>query len=130
MEQQQPSKGAATSVPLATGSKRPVLITILAVLSFIGYPLVFINVLNPLASALFVPLYGSFYLPIMAVMSALGFIGFIGLWQMKKWGLYLYAASIVFSILANALLGEFSWANPILPIVFVILVGLYYKRMK
>lgn len=67
--------------------ERPAAITIVCILGFIGaaftIPLFFLKITREV---------GSWYPPYLGLSSVIGLICLIGLWKMKKWAAYAYAA--------------------------------------
>ena len=69
---------------------RPIAITIICVLGFIGAALSIPLVFSDLARAV-----GSWYPPFLAFSALVGLVCMIGLWKMKKWAVFAYTAFVV-----------------------------------
>ncbi len=111
---------------------RPVLITILSILAFIGLPLSALLVLLPtFPHTIQYLMYGKYYLPIMLVSNIAIFSGFVGLWQMKKWGFIVYACAIAYNILMMFIFGaQPSISQAVIQLVCLGLVGCYFRRFE
>jgi hypothetical protein len=72
------------------GTQRPVAITVICILGFIGAALSIPLIFSSAASSV-----GGWYPPLLGLSAVVGLICMIGLWKMKKWAVFLYAAMVV-----------------------------------
>ncbi len=116
--------------------KRPVLISILSILSALALSFSFIGVLiglltnpsmlaaNPFGLSL------SYLITAGALMPA-GIAGSIGIFLMRKWGLYLYGLFTVIGYGINIAFGvNTGIGGPIFGLVFLGIVLAYFKRLR
>ncbi len=68
-------------------SKRPLSITVICVIGFIGAALAIPVIFSGTAKNI-----GNWYPPLLAFSAIVGAVCFVGLWKMKKWTAYSYAA--------------------------------------
>ena len=71
-------------------NQRPVAITIICILGFIGAALSIPLIFSSAAANI-----GSWYPPLLGISAVVGLICMIGLWKMKKWAVFLYTALCV-----------------------------------
>ena len=110
--------------------KRPVIITIICILGFLGALMMLLTLLNPSARTQMIQETGVIIIPFLMSIFIFWVAGLIGYWKMKRWGLYLYTVMAIISIgggfLLNLKTGLFSYIMPII----VIGIGLiYFDRM-
>ena len=116
--------------------KRPLLITIICVWGFIGSGINVLGILiptgrNSLALQYFVQQYGSTALFIATVGSILNLVAFVGCWNMRKWGLFLYATVTILCFISSVLLKmESGLLSYILPIILLCIIFSYRKQMR
>jgi len=104
---------------------RPVIITILCVLGFIGVPVVVWVIVSGMASQI-----APGYPALLGISSAIGAACFVGLWLMRKWAVYVYTA---FAVINQGILFAMGLWNPlalILPAIFIIIMFIYLPRMR
>jgi hypothetical protein len=111
---------AQVGVDASAARARPVAITVICVIGFIGIVATFFIMFSEAARAL-----APWYLPLLAVSAVIGLASFIGLWMMRRWGLYLYTAlsAVVQAILLTG--GLWQPTSLLLPAI-VIGIGFYY----
>lgn len=102
--------------------KRPVAITVICILGFIG-----VAVAVPLAFSGMARIIGDWYPPYLLLSAGVGLACMIGLWKMKKWGAYTYTA--VFFINQTVLLSMDVW-SPRSAILPLIVVGIALSHLK
>jgi hypothetical protein len=99
---------------LNVSHERPVIITIICVLGFLGavitIPVIFSDLSKSVAS--WYPLY-------LAFAATVGLISMIGLWKMKKWAAYLYTAFVVMNQLLLYSFDVWSFLSFIIPATVV-----------
>lgn len=113
--------------------KRPLIITIICVLNFTGITCSFLSLVIPEDRALLVRRAGAVMVPIAFTICILVFVGMIGYWKMRKWGVWVYSCMAVINFGSGLLLrlplsqkGVFHY----LLIIFVIVIGfVYFDRM-
>ena len=109
---------------------RPILVTIICILGFIGALFVFVGLLAPAVSGPLATQYGPTYLPLTAISTLLTLAAAVGMWMMRKWGVYLYIALTVFGIIYGLAIGITAPTGYIGSII-VTGIGLYsLKKMK
>lgn len=105
-----------SEAPSQPANKRPVIITVICIIGFIGALFSFPLVFSSYASAI-----GPWYPPFLGLASIVGIIAFIGVWRMRLWGLYLYSAMFIVSQIVLIVMHLWSLPAIILPIVVVII---------
>lgn len=94
--------------------KRPISITVICIIGFIGalysVPLVF----SSLATQV-----GSWYPPYLALSTVIGLTCLIGLWLMKKWSAYLYTAFVALNQIILIAMGVWNIMALLIPLVVV-----------
>jgi hypothetical protein len=104
---------------------RPVLITIMCVLGFIGLPFVAWMIVSGMASQI-----SPTYPVLLGVSSLIGAACMVGLWLMRKWAVYVYTG---FAVINQVILAAMSLWNPlalILPGIFIVIMFIYLPRMR
>jgi hypothetical protein len=107
-----------------TAKKRPVAITVISILGFIGIPFAIILILSKFAFRV-----GNWYPPLLAVSSIVRFICSIGLWKMKKWAVYLYFSLVVLVQMVEISIGVWKIASLITPIITIAILMNFLKKM-
>lgn len=100
--------------------KRPLVITIFCLLGFISLPWVLLSVIMPEVREGLIQQYGQLYIWTLSISSTLGLAGLIGLWKMKKWGVYIYAAMALLSTASgwyNGVAFNFGYVFPLVVMV-------------
>jgi hypothetical protein len=106
-------------------SERPVAITIICVLGFIGAALTIPLIFSDIARGI-----GAWYPPYLAFSAVVGFVCMIGLWQMMKWSVFVYTAFVVLNQVVLFAMGVWNIFGLLIPAI-VIAIGLtYLSRMK
>ena len=96
-------------------SSRPIAITVICVIGFLGLIPSFLLIFSPITSSI-----GAWYPPYLALASIVGLVSFIGMWLMKKWGVYAYTGFT--SLTQIVLLAKGVWSPPALLIPFIVIV--------
>lgn len=113
--------------------KRPLIITIICILNFIGYALSFLSVVIPEEKAMLVQRAGAMMVPIAFVICILAFAGMIGYWKMCKWGVWTYLGMAIINFGSDLLFRLRLSQTGIIQyslIISVIIIGLiYFDRM-
>jgi hypothetical protein len=97
--------------------KRPIAITVICILGFIGAALAIPMIFSSASRSI-----GAWYPPYLALNTTIGLVCMIGLWKMKKWSIILYTAFAAVNQVVLLAMGV--WNVLALPIlVIVIAVG-------
>jgi hypothetical protein len=103
---------------------RPKAITVVCVLGFflvlIGMPVVF----SPETRKL-----GDFYPALYGALISLRFIGYIGLWHYKKWGVELFLVTFVAQVIVDLILTSISTVSVTYHLLILILLLFHYRKM-
>jgi hypothetical protein len=110
----------------ASGSQRPVAITVICVLSAIG---IVLAVIGLVAATSALTAIASWYPIYVGVSIIIGAACTYGLWMMKKWALYLYTAIFVLNQIIVLMLGAFSLVGLAIPLIVVVICWVYQSRM-
>jgi hypothetical protein len=110
----------------ASGSQRPVAITVICVLSAIG---IVLGIIGLFAAASVLSAIASWYPIYTGISIVIGAICTYGLWMMKKWALYLYTAIFVINQVIAFMLGAFSLLGLVIPLIVVVICWVYQARM-
>jgi len=106
-------------------SQRPVAITVICILGFIGaalsIPVVFSNTAASIAP---------WYPAVLGLSAAVGLVCMIGLWKMKKWGVFLYTAMAF--VIQIVLFSTHLWTpvSLIFPAIIIAIGFAYLSRMS
>ena len=106
-------------------NKRPIAITVICVLGFIGAALAIPVIFSDIAKQI-----GSWYPPYLAFSAVVGFVCMVGLWQMKKWAAYAYAGLFVLNQIILLAMGVWTVMALILPAIVVGIALSYVKKMN
>lgn len=110
--------------------KRPIIITIVSILGFLGAAFMLLSLLIPSVRTQLIQQYGAIMIPISVLTFIFGLAGIIGYWNMRKWGVYLYSVMAIISIVSGILLNmQTGISSYIMPIVIIGIGILYYNRM-
>jgi hypothetical protein len=106
-------------------SPRPVAITVICILGFIGaaltLPLVFSSAAKSVAS---------WYPAFLGLSAVVGLICMIGLWKMKKWGVFLYTAMAI--VVQVVLFSGHMWTlfSLLFPAIIIAIGFAYLSKMS
>ncbi len=100
---------------------RPVVITVFCVIGFIGAGVVFPLMMTDIYDRV-IDQIGEWYTPFLLFSAAMGLASFIGMWKMKKWGVYLYTAMTALSQVVMFAMDQWTPLGIIMPAI-VIAVG-------
>jgi hypothetical protein len=106
-------------------SQRPVAITVICILGFVGAALSIPVVFSSTASNI-----GGWYPPVLGLSAVVGLICMIGLWKMKKWAVFLYTAMVV--VIQIVLFSMHLW-NPfslLFPAIIIAIGFAYLAKMS
>jgi amino acid transporter len=115
-------------------SKRPILISIVCILGFLGALLVFISPLLFLIPEELIPpeeIVLPIWLIISSVIISLGIIYSLSLvWNMKKKGVYYFTVLTIINYIISYTVFEFSSYDLIYPIIYISILYFYLKKMN
>ncbi len=106
-------------------TQRPVAITVICILGFIGaalsIPLIFSSAASNIAS---------WYPAFLGLSAVVGLICMIGMWKMKKWGVFLYTAMVV--AVQVVLFAAHMWTpfSLLFPAIIIAIGFAYLSRMS
>ena len=103
--------------------ERPIILTIVCIIAFIGVVLSFPGIFSP-----FVKKMGDFYPALFGCIIAFNFISIVGVWYMKKWGVTLFLFSSLVNQIAKLWVNNWSATDIILPIIFLSVSFFFYKQ--
>jgi hypothetical protein len=117
-----------SEAPSHPANKRPLIITIICIIGFISFGGGLLN--TALHYSTFAAAIGSWYPPYDICTTILALISFIGLWQMRLWGLYLYLALVIMIQIVTIAIHSWSPFVVIIPIVIIVIGFSYRSRMR
>src|SRR5262245_41548280 len=98
------------AAPTEGAPKRPIAITIICVIGFIGSAFAIPLIFTDLAASV-----GAWYPPFLAASAGVGFASMGGMWMMRKWGVYLYAALTALAQVVMAVMGVWTVGSVVIP---------------
>jgi hypothetical protein len=104
---------------------RPVLITILCVISAIGLTFTIPLIFSAGARAI-----AAWYPPFLAIATIVGAICTVGFWLMKKWSVYLYAAMFVINQVVMMAMGVWTIPALLIPAIVIGIAFIYLPQMR
>ena len=109
----------------AEKAKRPIAITIICVVGFIGavisVPLIFSSVAQSI---------GAWYPPYLAFCSVVGLACMVGLWMMKRWAVFLYTGLLVVNQVVLLAMGVWNPLALVLPLIVVVVAFMNLSKMS
>ena len=106
-------------------SERPIAITIICILGFIGaalsIPAIFMGATGSI---------GAWYPPYLAFSAVVGLVCMIGLWKMMKWSVFAYAALVVLNQVVLFSMGVWSIFALLIPAIVLAIGFTYLSKMK
>lgn len=112
------------------GRKRPVIITIICILGFIGVAVVGGALVSEEQRTELLKQYGPAFVYTTGALTAFGAAGLAGLWMMRRWGAYIYIAMQITSVLYGLALGAPRLLNYAAAMALVVIIALNYKKMS
>jgi hypothetical protein len=106
-------------------SERPVAITIICVLGFIGAALTIPLIFSGIARAI-----GAWYPPYLALSAVVGFVCIIGLWKMMKWAVFVYTAFVILNQVVLMTMGIWNIFALVIPAIVIAIGFIYLSKMK
>jgi hypothetical protein len=104
--------------------KRPVAITVICILGFIGAALTVPLIFSPIARSI-----GAWYPPYLALSSVIGLICMIGLWMMKKWSIIVYTAFVAVNQVVMLAMGVWNVAALLIPAIVIAIGFSQFSKM-
>ncbi|MFV0492690.1 MAG: hypothetical protein ACK5M4_12810 [Pseudorhodobacter sp.] len=95
-------------------AKRPISITVICVLGFIGALIVVPLIFSDLAQQI-----GAWYPPYLGLSSIVGLVCMVGLWMMKKWAAYTYTAVVLINQVILIGMGVWTIMALVIPAIIV-----------
>ena len=106
-------------------SRRPVVITVICVIGFIGGLLVVPRIFGDTARSI-----GAWYPLHLAFSAAAGFVCFIGLWKMRRWGVFAYTGFFLVNQAFMLAMGVWSIYALVIPGVFIAIMFSKIEKMS
>ena len=103
---------------------RPVAITVICILGFIGVALTLPLLFSATAAGI-----GSWYPPFLGLSTAVGLVCMIGLWKMKKWAVFLYTALVAVCQVVLLSMGLWSVFSFLVPVVIIAIAFANLSKM-
>jgi hypothetical protein len=104
--------------------KRPVILTIVCIVGILWSLVNFIYVFSP-----FIKKIGDWTPAIYGIIVAVQFISFIGVWNMKRWGVMLCISAFFAKIIFSISVDDKSYIGMGLSLVFTVFFLIFYRRM-
>ncbi|HWJ25876.1 MAG TPA: hypothetical protein VNS32_04995 [Flavisolibacter sp.] len=108
-----------------TKQKRPVVITVVCVIGFLGACISIPLIFSDRAASL-----GKWYPPLLALSTVLGIISFTGLWKMKKWAVYIYIGTFILGQIALLIMGIWNMFSLVIPAVVISIMVFHLNKME
>lgn len=106
-------------------SERPVAITVICVLGFIGAGLTIPLIFSAAAGSI-----GAWYPPYLALSAVIGLVCMIGLWKMMKWSVFAYTAFVVLNQIVLMAMGVWTFFALLIPAIIIAIGFTYLSKMK
>jgi len=112
--------------PPIEGNRRPIILTIVCILNIAG------AILNLVRGFFVSPSkHGEWYLPLLAISGMVAIVAMVGVWRMRRWGVYTYIGLCFLAQIALiAMLGYFNWTALLLRCAVVAILLVYFRRMR
>jgi hypothetical protein len=104
--------------------KRPVAITVICVLGFLGSTITFFLAFLDRAKQV-----GTWYPPFLGLSGIIHLAIFAGLWQMKKWAVYAYIAFAAIIQIVLISLGSWTIVGIVFPVIIIAITSSHFKKM-
>ena len=104
--------------------KRPVILTIVCVIGILWSLGNFIFVFSPSIKKI-----NDWAPAIYGIIVAFQFIAFVGVWNMKRWGVLLCISVFFLKIIFSMFVDDLSYVGIVLSVVFVIFLLIFYRMM-
>ena len=104
---------------------RPIAITIVCLLGFLGTLVIVPLIFSAQARSI-----GAWFPAALAFSAIASFVSMVGLWQMRRWSVYLYAGATVIGEVFAVLAGTFNILSVIVPGIAIAVMLMYLGRMR
>tara|TARA_B100000787_G_scaffold75889_1_gene55864 strand:- start:452 stop:1189 length:738 start_codon:yes stop_codon:yes gene_type:complete len=105
--------------------KRPIAITVICVIGFIGAPFAISIIFNQDIALQF----GSWYPPYLGLSTVIGLVAMIGLWKMKKWSAYIYTGLVALNQVVLLAMGVWNIMAIIIPGIIIVIALTHVNKM-
>lgn len=113
------------SMPTAEKAKRPIAITIMCVLGFVGAALSVPLIFSSAAQSI-----GAWYPPYLAFSSVVGLACMVGLWLMRKWAVFAYAGLFAINQVVLMAMGVWNVFALVIPLIVVVIAFMNLSKMS
>jgi len=111
--------------------ERPLIITIICILGFIGAAVGFlVGIIALIGGSLILGGFGMILGILILAIMLLNFWPLIGLWNMQKWGVIWYTVLAVISLVFSLINGTFSWWTLLINMAVIAICFTYYNQMQ
>jgi glycerol-3-phosphate acyltransferase PlsY len=107
--------------------QRPVIITVICIIGFVGAGL---SVLALAAWGILSRTIGAWYPPFLLVATGVGLACMLGMWQMRKWSVFLYTAFVVINQVVMIVFGVWNPMSLLIPLAVVIIGFTQLSKMR
>jgi hypothetical protein len=112
--------------PATTADRsRPVPVTIICVIGFLGVLVVIPLIFSAAARSI-----GAWFPAALAFNTVASFVSMVGLWQMRKWSVYLYAGATLLGEVFAVLGGTWTILSLVVPGIVIAVMVMYLNRMR
>jgi hypothetical protein len=116
---------SGTAVLIDLPVKRPIAITLISIFMGIGFAVaIFFLISGKLHD------FGTAYKILFVSSTLVGFICMIGLWNMRRWAVILYAAFFIINLVVLFYLEKWSAQSALIPLCIIGITFSYYPRMR
>jgi hypothetical protein len=105
-------------------AKRPISITVICVIGFIGALITVPLIFSPIAQQI-----GSWYPPFLGFSAVIGLVYMVGLWMMKKWAVYIYTGLVALNQIVLLAMGVWNVLALVIPAVVIFFALKNVSRM-
>ncbi len=110
---------------IAATSERPVPITIICIIGFIGAALTIPAIFMATAANI-----GAWYPPYLAFSAVVGLVCMIGLWKMLKWSVFAYTAFVILNQCVLMAMGAWNFFALLIPAIVIVIAFMYLPKMR
>jgi len=98
----------------AEKAKRPISITVICVIGFIGSLIAVPLIFTPIAQQI-----GAWYPPYLGFSAVIGMVCMVGLWMMKKWAAYTYTGFVALNQVVLLAMGVWNIMALLIPVIVI-----------
>ncbi|HAS40825.1 MAG TPA: hypothetical protein DCS93_10115 [Microscillaceae bacterium] len=106
-------------------SQRPIIITIICILGFLGLLTLIPILYSPLSLKV-----GSWYRPYLIFSGLVGLVCLLGLWRMRQWAPTAYALYVIVGLIVSLYHNVWSAQSIIIPLLVCVVAFAYGNRMN